>query len=225
VSLPPRGNGALSGRYTEALTYAATLHRDQMRKGTKVPYLSHLLAVSALVLEDGGCEDEAIGALLHDAVEDQGVELLAYIDQVFGTKVADIVKACSDAAPAAGEPKRPWLERKTAYVASLATKDMSALRVTAADKLHNATQTLVDIRHSHNGRTWPKFNACVHESLWFYGAISQVVRERLFGSRTAVELERVVTDLHDVSEVPRAADAADEPARCSCPDSARDAAS
>jgi len=93
----------LTERFDAALLFAATLHRQQPRKGTKIPYLGHLLAVAALVIEDGGSEDEAIAALLHDSLEDQasnypgGREALrVYIRDHFGPGVAAIVDACTD---------------------------------------------------------------------------------------------------------------------------------
>jgi len=125
-----------SPAFREALDFAADLHRTQIRKATSIPYISHLLAVCAFVWEDGGDEAEAIAALLHDAVEDQGgLETLEAIRARFGDRVAGIVLACSDATDM---PKPPWRERKQRYVNSLAHADKSVLRVTAADKLHNA---------------------------------------------------------------------------------------
>lgn len=158
------GCGPLSPRFTEALTYAATLHRNQPRKGTQVPYLAHLLAVSSLVLEDGGSEEEAIAGLLHDAAEDCGREVLPYIEQVFGTPVAAIVRACSDDLPEAGAEKRPWPARKADYIAHLAEADDAVVRVSAADKLHNARATAADL--SRTG--WPKSKACHHQNLWYW---------------------------------------------------------
>jgi (p)ppGpp synthase/HD superfamily hydrolase len=183
----------LSARFSEALTYAATLHRHQKRKGIGTPYLAHLLAVSSLVLEDGGTEDEAIGGLLHDAAEDQGREILPYLREVFGDVVHDIVKECSDALPKAGEEKPLWLERKTAYVAHLRGAGLSTLRVSAADKLHNARSTVADLRTTGG---WPPSNTCVHRNLWYYAALEQAFRERLPDSRTVTELSLAVDELY-----------------------------
>ncbi len=113
---------ALTTRYDDALTYAAELHRSQTRKGTNIPYLSHLLAVSSLVLEAGGDEDLAIAGLLHDSLEDQGASTsYEVLEQRFGSRVADIVRECSDAEPAPGEQKPPWQARKRAYLEHLET--------------------------------------------------------------------------------------------------------
>jgi (p)ppGpp synthase/HD superfamily hydrolase len=126
----------LSNRFQEALLYAAKLHARQRRKRSNIPYLAHLLAVTALVLEDGGDEDEAIAALLHDAVEDQGgLKTLKEIDQKFGARVAHIVLEVSDSTE---DPKPAWRERKEQYLASLSSASPSAIRVSLADKVHNA---------------------------------------------------------------------------------------
>src|SRR6202158_6113719 len=131
----------LTDRFDRALLYATHVHGGQVRKGTSIPYIAHLLAVAATVLEYGGSEDTAIAALLHDAVEDQGGEpRLADIRNRFGARGAGIVRACSDsvANASAGEPKEDWHLRKTRYVAHLASADEATLLVSLADKVHNA---------------------------------------------------------------------------------------
>jgi hypothetical protein len=134
----------LTDRFGEALVYAERAHRAQTRKGTTIPYVAHLLAVASLVLEHGGGEDQAIAALLHDVVEDQGgAAAAAEIRARFGDRVADIVLACTDTE---ATPKPPWRARKEAYVASVAGKSDDAILVTAADKLHNASAILEDYR-------------------------------------------------------------------------------
>lgn len=194
--IPLRGCGPLSPLYDEALTWAASMHRDQLRKNTRVAYIAHLVAVSSLVLEDGGTETEAIAGLLHDAIEDRGSHVESILRQRFGDAVVDIVVECSDAAPAYCEPKAPWPVRKQAYVDHLRrTATDSALRVSAADKLHNARATLGDLRESEGGM-WMPHNACHHQSLWYYQAISEVITRRLPRSRTGVELAKVVTELY-----------------------------
>lgn len=130
-------------RFERALVYAARAHRGQLRKGSQVPYISHLLAVSALVIEDGGDEDEAIAALLHDVVEDQGgASRLADVKREFGGRIAAIVSACSDTDET---PKPPWRERKERYLEHLETADSSVVGVSLADKVHNA-QSLPNAR-------------------------------------------------------------------------------
>jgi len=194
---PLRGCGPLSPLYDEALTCAASLHRDQLRKNTRVAYIAHLVAVSSLVLEDGGTETEAIAGLLHDAIEDCGAQVEPILRQQFGDAVVDIVVECSDAAPVDGAPKPPWSIRKQAYVDHFRTAASdSAMRVSAADKLHNARATLSDLRESDPAGTWTPHNACHHQSLWYYQAISDAVTSRLPKSRTGVELAKVVTELY-----------------------------
>jgi (p)ppGpp synthase/HD superfamily hydrolase len=146
-----------TARYGEALTWADELHRDQWRKGKNVPYISHLIAVSSLVWEDGGTEDQAIAALLHDAIEDAD-QSHASIAERFGTEVADIVRDCTDTnGTPIGGAKEPWLLRKTRYIASLEHKPDTSLLVTAADKAHNAGDMVLDARS--NAAMWSKFNA------------------------------------------------------------------
>lgn len=175
-----RTDPALSPRYDAALAYAADAHRSQLRKGTRVPYLAHLLAVSALVLEAGGDEDEAIAALLHDAVEDQGAWRLGDIEARFGSRVAGIVAECSaEAKPdqLPGTAARTWRARKDAYLAHLAVASPSALRVSVADKLHNATTQLTDVRRD-GLATFDRFNAGVAEQRWYQQALLDAYEAR-----------------------------------------------
>jgi (p)ppGpp synthase/HD superfamily hydrolase len=159
----------LTGRFDRALDLAVDHHRPQLRKGTEIPYVAHLLGVASLVLEMGGTEDEAIGALLHDAVEDRGgPEMLARIRAGFGDDVARIVQANSDTDV---EPKPPWRERKEAYVAAIARKAPDELRVSLADKLHNARAILLDFR-THGDALWDRFKAGEGASVrWYYRAL------------------------------------------------------
>ena len=134
----------ITPRYGEALQWTDALHREQRRKGKAVPYIAHLIAVSSLVWEDGGNEDQAIAALLHDAIEDAD-QSHGSIAERFGEPVANIVRDCTDTSPelASGE-KEPWLLRKTRYLESLANKPEASLLVTAADKAHNAGDMVLD---------------------------------------------------------------------------------
>ncbi|MDQ1372798.1 MAG: hypothetical protein QOJ09_136 [Actinomycetota bacterium] len=183
----------LGQRFQAALVDAARLHREQVRKQTQVPYVSHLLAVCALVLEDGGDEDEAIAALLHDAVEDQGgAATLEHIANTYGRQVAAIVAGCSDTDET---PKPPWRLRKEAFVARLAdpATSPSVLRVVAADKLHNARSVLAE-RQVLGDLIWDRFNAGRDEQLWYYRAVVEVLRTR-FPGRLTDELADVVQRL------------------------------
>ncbi len=141
----------LTFRFQGALCYAFSLHIEQSRKGTdpSIPYISHLLAVASIVLDNGGDEDEAIAALLHDAVEDQGgLPTLCKIVQMFGNNVAEIVEGCTDTYT---NPKPPWKERKVQHLAKLQTAPPSVILVSLADKLHNASSVLLDYQEVWRG--------------------------------------------------------------------------
>jgi (p)ppGpp synthase/HD superfamily hydrolase len=165
----------LTDRFDRALRMASDHHRSQLRKGTEIPYLSHLLGVTSLVLEMGGTEDEAVAALLHDAVEDGGGEpMLERIRAEFGADVARIVFANSDTIV---EPKPPWLERKRAYVESVADKQSDELRVSLADKLHNTRAILRDFR-THGNVVWTRFSAGQRGVRWYYRAMYDALDAR-----------------------------------------------
>lgn len=181
----------LSAHFDDALVYASQLHRDQLRKGTDIPYVSHLLAVTAIVLEHGGTEVEAIAALLHDAVEDQGgSETREKIRERFGNNVAAIVDGCSDADT---RPKPPWCERKKRYIAHVVEAPRSVRLVSAADKLHNARAILADYRQL--GETlWSRFNGGRDGTLWYYRALADAFRA-VEPNALSEELDRIVTEL------------------------------
>ena len=160
-------------RFEEALVLAARLHRDQLRKSTAIPYVCHLLAVAAIVGENGGDEDEVIAGLLHDAVEDQGgKETRQLIFDRFGSNVADIVDGCTDSDEAV---KSEWRSRKERHVAHLAAASPSIKLVILADKLHNARSLLADLRAV--GETcWLRFKGGRTGTLWYYRAILDVLQ-------------------------------------------------
>lgn len=166
----------LGERFDAAFAMASAHHRRQLRKGTEVPYLSHLLAVAGIALELGGSEDEAIAALLHDLVEDGGGPAgLAEIRTRFGDDVARIVAASSDTDV---EPKPPWQARKQAYVDAIARKQPDELRVSLADKLHNARSILLDLR-SQGPSLWTRFSAGGEGPvLWYYRALASAFTAR-----------------------------------------------
>ena len=178
-------------RFAEAVAWAAELHGSQLRKGTTIPYLTHLLAVSSLVWEHGGDEEDAIAGVLHDAIEDT-TATADDIEQRFGPKVAAIVLACSDTTV---RPKPPWRERKEAYQAHLAdpATPIDALRVSAADKLHNARSMLRDYREV-GDELWSRFNEGVDGQLWNYGCLADILQRRLPGPLSD-ELVRTVDAL------------------------------
>ncbi|MEA2479392.1 MAG: hypothetical protein QOJ07_1314 [Thermoleophilaceae bacterium] len=146
----------LTERFDAALRYAVRHHTRQLRKGTPIPYAAHLLAAASLVLEMRGDEDEAIGALLHDVVEDGGGRTaLAEIERDFGADVARIVLDNSDSV-AGDDEKAPWYARKRAYIAAFPDKSPASLRVCLADKLHNARSILLDYR-TEGDALWARF--------------------------------------------------------------------
>ena len=167
-------------KYKSALDLAHKLHLKQKLKGTAIPYLTHLMSVSALVMENGGNTDEAIAGLLHDAVEDQGGEkTLRLIRSKFGSKVASIVKQNSDADVI---PKPPWIDRKKKYVAAIKTKTQSALLVSCCDKLHNATCIIEDHR-ALGKKVWGRFNATPKQIGWYYQELSKSFSKYLKGHK------------------------------------------
>lgn len=186
----------LSKRFEEALLLATRLHAGQPRKGKDVPYITHLLAVASLVLEAGGGEDEAIAALLHDAIEDSGDKIcLEDIRQRFGETVADIVDGCTDARTL---PKPPWRGRKEAYIAHLGDAPASERLVAVADKLHNARTVLADYR-AEGEAVWERFNGGREGTLWYYRALVETFQAA--GPTPLVdELERVVSEIERLAE-------------------------
>jgi len=181
----------LEHRCDAALVYASRLHAQQTRKGTTIPYLSHVLSTAALVLEAGGTEDEAIAALLHDAVEDQGgATTREVIRHLFGEGIAAIVDGCSDTDVV---PKPPWRDRKERYISHLLTAPRSVLLVSFADKLHNARAILGDLRR-HGDVLWERFSGGKEGTLWYYRTL--VGAYRAHGPDWMVDdLDRVVTEI------------------------------
>ncbi len=186
---------ALGPRFEEALLYATRLHAQQKRKASDIPYVAHLLGVASLVLEDGGSEDEAIAALLHDAVEDQGgAATREEIRRRFGDRITAWVDACTDAETI---PKPPWRERKERLLREARHASPEVRRILAADKLHNVRSVLTDFRRLGDG-IWPRFTEGKAGTLWYYRAMVEAL---LVGppsslvetlAREVAELERVV---------------------------------
>ena len=185
----------LNRRFNLAFELASGLHHAQTRKGTPVPYIGHLMAVCSLVLDAGGDEDQAIAALLHDAVEDQGgLTTLATIRQLFGGRVADAVEACSDSTVSDPAQKPEWRNRKEKYLAYLRDANADALIVGAADKLHNARTILTDYRQV-GDELWSRFKVGKEQQLWYYGALVETLRRTPAPKVLVNELERVVNEL------------------------------
>jgi (p)ppGpp synthase/HD superfamily hydrolase len=185
-----------SPRFDQALVYAHQLHARQTRKGTTIPYIGHLLAVTSIVIENGGSEDEAIAALLHDAIEDAGGDpIRTAIRERFGENVLEIVEGLTDTDQT---PKPPWRARKEAYIAHLGEASSSVLLVSLADKIHNANSILHDLRNEGNS-VWSRFTGGKDGSLWYYRTLVKEFRAR--GQFTALvnELDRVVGEMEQLT--------------------------
>ena len=181
----------LSNLFEQALVLATQLHANQIRKGSGVPYISHLLSVTALVLEDGGDEDEAIAALLHDAVEDQGgIKTRDLIQKQFGERVVNIVDGCTESWT---KPKPPWRDRKLQYLEQMRQASPSVLKVSLADKVHNARSILAEW-YLQGDSVWHKFNGGKEGTLWFYRSLLDVY-QRSDSHFLKLELERIISQL------------------------------
>lgn len=195
----------LTARFSEALAYTRMIHRDQIRKDTGgVPYLAHLMSTAALALEDGGGEDDAIAALLHDALEDQADRTSEQeIAELFGRHVADIVVECSDREPGEG---LSWRERKERYLESIEHKSACALRVSNADKLHNARSIVRDL-YQHGPAVWDRFNQAQDAQLWYYTSLAAAFFEHNSGPlpkafvRTVQEMVTMSGSREDLSSI------------------------
>ena len=189
IFMPTTLTPILGDRFETALIMAHRLHRAQERKGFPVPYISHLMSVAALVLEEGGNEDEAIAALLHDAVEDQGGagtrDLLRF---TFGDRVCAIIEGCTESDI---QPKPAWRERKERHLAQLINAEPSVLRVTIADKLHNIRSLLAD--YDRLGDTiWSRFGGGKVGTIWYYRAMVEQLQSSIYSvSANSVSLREL----------------------------------
>lgn len=178
-----------STRFGQALAYATEAHGGQTRKISGVPYVAHLLGVASLALEFGATEDEAVAALLHDVVEDQGgLSRLEDVKTRFGIEVARLVEACSDSLSSDPDQKAPWRERKVHHLERLAKADASVRLVTACDKLHNLQNILRDLRHR-GVAIWAHFKSRPEDQVWYY--------ESVLGALEAAEARPFIQDLWD----------------------------
>lgn len=188
---------ALSPRYSEALQFCFEIHSRQRRKGGAVPYVSHLLAVSALVMEQGGSEDEAIGALLHDSAEDCGGRpMLDQVRQRFGDAVAAIVEGCTDSFAETPDQKEDWRPRKERYLKHLQEADRSTQLVAACDKFHNLSNTVRDLRVG-GPAVWGKFNTGAADQVWYYSRCTEIVEAA--GLPIGKELRRELDELTELA--------------------------
>ena len=190
----------LSRQFEKALVYATRIHGGQLRKKTKIPYVAHILGVSAIAMEYGANEIEAIAGLLHDAVEDCGGEKrLRDIEKKFGKAVAKIVDGCTDSYET---PKPPWMERKKKYIAHLKDSDSSTRLVSASDKLHNTRAILAELRR-HGLEVFERFAGKKDGTLWYYRALVTAFRQHGDHTDLIDELDRVVTEIEKLIDVIR----------------------
>jgi len=192
----------LSTRFDHALLFASQIHRQQDRKKSGIPYISHLLGVASIVLDYGGDEEMAIAALLHDAVEDHGGRpMLKVIEQIFGARVAKIVDGCTDSYAEDPKKKESWERRKFRYLRRIRHEDAETRFVSAADKLYNVRAALRDLRYD-GEIIFTRFSAPKAKTLWYYRAL---VREYRLGGVThrlkplIDDLDRVVTEVEHLS--------------------------
>jgi (p)ppGpp synthase/HD superfamily hydrolase len=196
----------LTTRFTEAVDYACQIHTG-LRKGTQVPYMSHLLGVASLVMGESGhvpfevTQDMAIAALLHDAVEDEGgLPRLRDIEAKFGTEVAKIVEGCTDSFETDSDKKQEWGQRRASYIQRLRDEESKGpLLVSAADKLYNARAILEDYREI-GPEVWKRFKRGRKEQLWYFGELINIYEARCPKWRIIEELKRVVAELARVSD-------------------------
>jgi hypothetical protein len=191
-------------RFRDALQFAALLHAEHTRKGTSIPYVSHLMAVASLVMENGGSEDAAIAALLHDALEDRPEAVtVSSLQSLFGSDVRRIVVACSDGLTTDGRSRDEvsWRERKQRYIAHLEEADPDAPLVALADKVHNARAILRDLRATNDADAfWGRFNASRADQFWYYGTLAELFARRFPGP--------LATELAELADAIRVEDTA-----------------
>jgi len=182
--------------FEHALVYATQAHGNQTRKQTGIPYIAHILGVTAIAMEYGGDEIEAIGALLHDTVEDcGGAERLKDIKARFGENVANIVEGCTDTDET---PKPPWLERKKKYLAHIQKIGASTRLVSASDKLHNVRAIVADLRRD-GPEVFERFTGKKDGTLWYYRSLVTAFRKFHDHRDLIDELDRVVTEMEKLA--------------------------
>jgi len=203
-AVPPAPTAVLNTNYAEAVAFATEIHAGQLRKGTTIPYISHPLGVSSLVLEAGGDQDEAIAGLLHDAVEDgDGLRTLDIIRTRFGDRVAEIVLLCSDSTDADWKRRTPYWPRKQAYLDHLeASTDTRAVLVSIADKVHNARAIVTDLQR-YGADVLEKFKATPGETLTYYAECLRIAEDKQIPETllsplytAVVEIDHYVMRLH-----------------------------
>lgn len=189
----------ISDKVNLALKVASKAHRDQMRKGTDIPYISHPVAVAMIIGEYTTDEDVIVAGILHDVLEDVRPSIYSEADTRgdFGDKITDIVKDVSED-KVAGEPEKPWIERKKGYLAHLdSLANVEPMIVSAADKIHNLTDMLDEYERV-GDELWEKFNASKDEELWFYKSFLEIIQKKAIPEKMKADLESLVNMLESV---------------------------
>lgn len=185
-----------SPRYSKAVALAALAHEGQVRKGTTIPYVTHPVAVAALVAQYGGDEDQQIAALLHDVLEDGGAHFASDIEAEFGPRVLAIVQGCTDGAPDATGKKAPWQQRKEAYLAHLGEAGEDVWMVSGCDKLNNARAILEDLQ-TVGFAVFDRFTAKREGTLWYYRSLAQLFTDA--EAPICEELSAVVAQIEELA--------------------------
>jgi (p)ppGpp synthase/HD superfamily hydrolase len=184
-------------KLSPALALAIEAHQNQIRKSTQIPYISHPLAVASIALEFGASEDQAIAALLHDAIEDGGIKYANIIKAQFGDHVHDLVQGCTDGTPDHSGQKAPWIERKTAYLKHLQEASDEVLLVSCSDKLHNARAIVSDLINE-GPSVFERFSSTPEQTLWYYRQLANVFTNRK--TPPAKALESAVSQMEALSQ-------------------------
>jgi (p)ppGpp synthase/HD superfamily hydrolase len=184
-------------KLASALDLAIQAHQGQVRKSTSIPYISHPMAVASIALEFGATEDQAIAALLHDAIEDGGIQYANIIKAQFGQHVHNLVQGCSDGTPDASGKKAPWLERKTAYLHHLEASSDEVLLVSCSDKLHNARAIVSDLINE-GPSVFDRFSSTTEQTLWYYRQLATIFNNRK--TPPAKALEAAISQMEALSQ-------------------------
>ena len=184
-------------KLSNALALAIQAHEGQVRKGTKIPYIAHPMAVSAIALEFGATEDQAVAALLHDAIEDGGNKYANIIKAQFGEHIHNLVQGCTDGTPNQQGQKAPWLERKTAYLRHLEEASDEVLLVSCSDKLHNSRAIVSDLINE-GPSVFERFSSTPEQTLWYYRQLANAFTNRK--TPPAKALESAVSQMEALSQ-------------------------
>jgi GTP pyrophosphokinase len=187
----------LTERISQALALAVEAHTGQKRKGTDIPYVAHPMGVASIALDHGADEEQAMAALLHDAIEDGGVKYAALIREKFGDRVADIVEGCTDGVPDAAGRKAPWKVRKEQYIEHLKSASNDVLLVSGSDKLHNARAIVEDLLRIGTA-VYDRFTATQEQTLWYYESLANIFSER--GTPVSASLKDTVQRMRQLSQ-------------------------